>query len=235
MIDHSDEPPPEAIRALRSYVADPTVVAYLRQLLKHPKHVMLASEVLRQSAIAFDPKEAAVAQMTYSRWAEGISIDYPEDWRDEDRDGYSQVFRDQRTGAYYGYQVLSLKRPTKAAALRDEIARRQRLHNDLSRQQGTPAPPIWQKTGATDVAEGRYVVRRDGDELVRRAVVLVQGTRGIIVAGEAPKQGAAQFEPVFDRMWPTIRIRPPDPESAAALTKAINDGVQRAAEGRADR
>ena len=226
MIDRSDadEPPPEAIRALRSYVADPTVVAYLRQLLKHPRHVMLASEVLRQSAIAFDPKEAAVAQMTYSRWAEGISIDYPEDWRDEDRDGYSKVFRNQPTGAYYGYQVLSLKRPTKAAALRDDIARRQRLHNELSREQGTPAPPIWQKTGATDVAEGRYVVRRDGSEVVRRAVVLVQGTRGIVVAGEAPKQGAPQFETVFDRMWPTIRIQPPDPESAAALTKAINEG-----------
>jgi len=228
MIDHADSPPPEAIRSLRNYVSDATVVGYLRQLLGHPKHVTLASEVLRQSSIAFDPRQAAIAQGTYSRWAEGISIDYPGDWRDEERDGYSQVFRNQRIGAYYGYQVLNLKRPTKAAALRDDIARRQRLHNDLSREQGRPARPMWEKTGATDVAEGRYVVRRDGDELLRRAVFLVQGTRGIVVAGEAPKQGAPQFEAVFDRMWPTIRISAPDPESAAALTKAINDGVQRA-------
>jgi hypothetical protein len=227
MIDHADSPPPEAIRSLRNYVSDPTVVSYLRQLLKHPKHVMLASEVLQQSSIAFDPQEAAVAQMTYSRWADGISIDCPQDWPDEDLDGYSKVFRNQRIGAYYGYRVMRLKRPTKAAALRDDLARRERLHNELSREQGAPAPSIWSKTGATDVAEGRYVVRRDGNELLRRAVFLVQGTRGIVVAGEAPKQGAPQFEAVFDHMWPTIRIHAPDPESAAALTKAINDGLQR--------
>jgi len=113
IIDHSDEPPPEAIRSLRHYVADPTVVAYLRQLLGHPKHVTLASEVLRQSSIAFDPRQAAIAQGTYSRWAEGISIDYPGDWRDEERDGYSQVFRDQRSGAYYGYRVVAVCRVRK--------------------------------------------------------------------------------------------------------------------------
>jgi len=71
------------------------------------------------------------------------------------------------------------------------------------------------------------VRRDDGSELVRRAVFLVQGNRGIIVAGEAPTQSAAQFERVFDRMWPTIRIEAPDPGSAAALAKAINQGAER--------
>jgi hypothetical protein len=192
--------------------------------------VTLASEVLRQADIAVDPRQAAVAQLTYSRWAEGISIDHPQDWPDDDLDGYSKVFRNPRIGAYYGYQVRDLKRPTKAAALRDDIARRQRLRNQLSGEQARPAPSMWDKTGATDVAEGRYVVRRDGKPFLRRAVFLVQGTRGIIVAGEAPSESASELEPVFDRMWPTIRIRAPDPESAAALTKAINDGVQRAAQ-----
>jgi len=229
MIDHSDEPSPEAIRALRHYVADPAVVAYLRRLLEHPKHVTLASEVLRQSAIAFDPRQAAVAQVTYSRWSEGISINHPEDWRDEDRDGYSQVFRDQRSGAYYGYRVVAVKRLTKAATLRDDVARREHLHNQLSGDKGLPARPLWAKTGATDVAEGRYVVRRDdGGEVVRRAVFLVQGGRCVIVAGEAPTHSASQFERVFDRMWPTTRIEAPDPGSAAALTKAINQGFERA-------
>jgi hypothetical protein len=224
MIDHADPLPPEAIRSLRYYVADPAVVAYLRQLLKHPKHVTLASEVLQQSAIAFDPEEAAVAQMTYSRWTEGISIDCPKDWPDEDLEGYSKVFRNQRIGAYYGYQVLRLKHPTRAAALRDEIGRREHLRNELPRESSRPAPRIWEKTGATDMAEGRYVVRRDGKEFLRRAVFLIQGTRGIVIAGEAPMESAAEFEPVFDRMWPTIRIRTPDPESAAALMKAIDAG-----------
>jgi len=63
---------------------------------------------------------------------------------------------------------------------------------------------------------------------VRRAVVLVQGSRAIIVAGEAPTQNASEFERVFDRMWPTTRIEAPDPGSAAALTKAINEGFERA-------
>ena len=150
----------------------------------------------------------------------------PQDWPDEDLDGYSKVFRNQRIGAYYGYRVMRLKRPTKAAALRDDLARRERLHNELSREQGAPAPSIWSKTGATDVAEGRYVVPTRRKQAPAPRGVSCPGERGIVVAGEAPKQGAAQFEAVFDRMW-RRSASTPNPESAAAVTKAINDGLQR--------
>jgi len=229
MIDHDDDPPAEAVQSLRTYVSDPTVVSYLRQLLKNPKLVGWASQVLKESHIAFDPKEAVVGQGPYVRWAEGITIDVPADWTSGDLDGYSKVFRNQRIGAFYCYLVIPLKRSTKAAALRDQIGRRDHLHNDLSREQGRPAPSIWAKTLATDVAEGSYVLRRDGEEFLRRAVFLISGDRCIVVAGEAPKEDAPPFEQVFDRMWPTIRIHAADPEGAAAFNKAISDGFDRAA------
>jgi hypothetical protein len=217
-----DHPPPEAIRALGTYATDPGVEQYVRQLLRDPKRVMLASEVLRQRHIPFDPKEAAVAQRTYSNWAEGISIDFPDDWPDSRLDGYSVVFRNERLGAFYGYHVLSTKGASRAARLRDAIEREEHVHNELPPDRRAPARETWAATMATDVATGRYALVRDGTELVRRMVILVRGPRAVMLAGEAPRAATGELDAVFDRMWPTIRIGAPDPEGAAALTKAIN-------------
>jgi len=52
-----------------------------------------------------------------------------------------------------------------------------------------------------------------------------------MLTGEAPKTAAGEFEAVFDRMWPTIHIGAPDPEGAAAFSKAVNDGLERAKRG----
>jgi hypothetical protein len=227
-----NDPPPEAIRALGYYASDARVEQYLRQLLKDPKHVTLAAEALGQSHLSFDPKEAAVAQRRYSNWAEGISIDFPEDWPTSELDGYTVVFRNERLGAFYGYRVLSPKRASKAARLRDEIERDEHVHNELVPDRRAPAREAWASTMATDVAAGKYTLLREGREFVRRAVVLVRGPRGVMLAGEAPKTTADEFEAVFDRMWPTIHIGAADPEGAAAFTKTVDEGLERAKRGR---
>jgi hypothetical protein len=226
-----DDPRPEAIRALRYYATDPAVEQYLRQLLKDPRRVALASEVLRESRIAFDPKDAAVPVSRYSNWAEGVSIEFPDDWPDSRPEGYSVAFKNAGLDAFYGYRVLNVKRASKAARLRDDIERQAHLRDELAADRRAPARDIWSSTMAADVAAGKYTLVRDGKEIVRRTVVLVRGTRAVIVVGEAPKTSAGGLETVFDRMWPTIRIGTPDPEAAAALSKAVNDGIERTKRG----
>ena len=191
----------------------------------------LAAEVMEQSRLSFDKKEIAVAQRTYTSWTEGVSIDFPKDWPDTKVDGYSVVFRNAGIPAFYGYRTVNVKRGWKAARVRDEVERREHLRNELSAAGGAPAREVWAATRSTDVAAGKYTLTRDGQELVRRIVVLVQDARGIVVEGEAPKSGTDAFEAVFDRMWPTTRLQTPDREGAAAITKAINDGIERAKTG----
>jgi hypothetical protein len=227
-----DEASPEAIRALRYYVTDPAVEQYLRQLLKDPRRVELASEVLRESGIAFDRKDAAVPLHRYSSWADGVSIEVPGDWSESTPEGYSVAFRNSRLGALYGYRILTLKPASKAARLRDDIERQEHLRDELPADRRAPARSMWAATMASDIAAGRYSLVRKDESIVRRLVVLVRGTRAVTVVGEAPKAAAAEFEDLFDRMWPRVRIGTPDPEGAAALTKAVDDGIDRAKRGR---
>jgi hypothetical protein len=227
-----DEASPEAIRALRYYVSDPAVEQYLRQLIKDPRRVELASEVLRESGIAFDGKDAAVPIHRYSSWADGVSIEVPGDWSEAAPEGYSVAFRNSRLGALYGYRILTVPRAPKAARLRDDIERWEHLREELPPDGRAPTRSIWTATMASDVAAGRYSLVRNDEPIVRWLVVLVRGTRAVTVVGEAPKAAAAEFQALFDRMWPTIRIGTPDPEGAAALTKAVDDGIERAKRGR---
>jgi hypothetical protein len=73
-------------------------------------------------------------------------------------------------------------------------------------------------------------------------VIVVAGIEGGMTASRSELQSRIQrraggntmcrgncqtSEALFERMWPTIRIQAPDPESAAALTKAINQSQRR--------
>jgi hypothetical protein len=221
-----------SIRALRWFVGDPAVVAYLKQLLLDPKSVTLAAEVLKQSGISYDPKLAAVAQRSYSRPTEGIEIDYPEDWAPDELDGYARVFRNKALGAYYGYKVLYLKHAEKALDLLAKMERAENIHNEMTIERAALPTETFTKTLASDAAEGQYTLHRDGLDLTYRVVLLVRDNREVVIAGKAPSPPAKEFVSVFDHMWPTIRITAPDPEFVARLRQSIEEGSRPQSPGR---
>ena len=228
-IERHDSSRAPAIRSLRWFIGDPAVVAYLKELLQDPKCVSVAAEVLKESRISYDPKLAAVAQRSYSRPAEGIEIDHPEDWSPEEFNGYSKIFRNDGLHAYYGYKILYLKRAAKAHELLTRMERAEHMHNEIPVEQTELPAESFTKTLASEAAEGRYTLHRDGLDLIHRVVLLVQDDREILVAGEAPSANIKEFNSVFDRMWPTIRITAPDLEFATRLKQAIEEGTRRQA------
>jgi len=214
----------DAIRALQYYPADPGVADYLRELVKNPKRVTVALEVLQRNRISYDPQRVAVAQHSHSFWAAGIDIDFPEDWPSEEREGYWVSFRNAPLDAFYGYWEVKAKPTADAARVLADLERRDELHNELSPELRKPAAPTWTRTGAKSVAAGSYSVERKGTQRIRRVVVLKVEARAVVVSGEAPRGKAKEFEDVFERMWPTVRIGTPNPEAAEAFTKAIQEG-----------
>ncbi len=210
----------DAVRALGYFTNDPAVVRYLHELLKDPKCVLYAKDVLRQANLPFDANEAVFAQMSYSQWSLGLSVDFPEDWPDEKRDGFAMFFRNEKIGAHYGVRVPAPTEGLTATQLIAAMEKEEHLKNELPGEANDDTKKRAEQTGAKDAVAGRYTLHRDGRDLVRRVVVLVEGEREIVIDGESPAESAKAFEAVFDKMWPTLRIAEHDPALIEQFTNA---------------
>lgn len=218
-----------AVRALGAYTSDPAIVQYLHELLTDPKCVLYAKEALRRSSLPFDTEEAVPAQMSYSHLGLGLSIDYPENWPSENKDGYVMFFRNSELDATFGVRIPTPSDGLSAKRLIAQMEKKEHLKNQLGAKMDDGMRKSAELIGARDVASGRYTVLRGKRDIVLRAIVLVESGRAIIVDGESPVESANAFEEVFEKIWRTLSIEKPDQAFIEQLVDAIEAASKNAA------